>query len=584
MTRLEIQELSQHLTDLYIGMETDLLHNIAEYAGMGSLDIPTAQWKIQKLAELGGLNKRNIKLIEEYAGMMPGMMDITVNKSVQAAVDAMEPGFAALVKRGIAKPAASGEVADSVSRAVKSCVKQAKSSLNIVNTLMGIKAKDAAGKLINDIAAKQSAIDKINKAALRVVTNAETRQQAVRDCLKELARDGLPAFVDKAGRAWTPEAYVNMCVRTTSARVAREARWADMEAHGLNLIEVSSHVGARPLCAVDQGKIYDLNNGSGTVKDVYGNDVPYYPFSQTSYGKAAGLFGINCGHFDTPFAPGVSLQRYFPVDDTENVEQYRTVQRQRELERKQRALKRERDMLKAVGDKKGVAEAGTKLKTAKAKYETYCAEHGLKVRPDRVSVPGYLTAAKADLAEFKGTGGITEITDKAIDRVPRLSIPGYSDKQLDYIQTQHKELLTYARDRNYSKEVAFVFSADFSERLIEIGTADAVEFSGNRLLNSGVSVVVVHNHPGNSGFSLDDLHEFLLIDSIKTLTVVKNNGSAEALTQLANYDKIKLIQELQRAVNKKVKTGTEAEYRKVINEFLAKLNERGDIGWATHTR
>lgn len=67
MTKLEMMRLSQSLSDLYTGLETDLIANIAEYLAAGNIDSPTAQWKIQMLAQLGALDKSNIKVITEYA-------------------------------------------------------------------------------------------------------------------------------------------------------------------------------------------------------------------------------------------------------------------------------------------------------------------------------------------------------------------------------------------------------------------------------------------------------------------------------------------------------------------------------------
>lgn len=45
MTKLEMMQLSQSLSDLYTGLETDLIANIAEYLAAGKIDSPTAQWK-----------------------------------------------------------------------------------------------------------------------------------------------------------------------------------------------------------------------------------------------------------------------------------------------------------------------------------------------------------------------------------------------------------------------------------------------------------------------------------------------------------------------------------------------------------
>ena len=60
---------------------------------------------------------------------------------------------------------------------------------------------------------------------------------------------------------------------------------------------------------------------------------------------------------------------------------------------------------------------------------------------------------------------------------------------------------------------------------------------------------------------------------------VKNNGTIEVLTKLTKYDKIKLIRELDRITHKHIKTGSDAEYRVVVNKFLNKCIKMGVIEW-----
>jgi len=92
-------------------------------------------------------------------------------------------------------------------------------------------------------------LDILNKNTGAVVTGAQARQAAMRKTIKEFNERGIPGFVDKRGREWSPEAYVNMDIRTTVTNVAHEAQFARMDDYGLNLVQISSHSGARPKCA-----------------------------------------------------------------------------------------------------------------------------------------------------------------------------------------------------------------------------------------------------------------------------------------------------------------------------------------------
>lgn len=103
-------------------------------------------------------------------------------------------------------------------------------------------------------------------------------------------------------------------------------------------------------------------------------------------------------------------------------------------------------------------------------------------------------AVKGSIIKENSKKGITSITASSIEKVPKLSLKGYTDEQNTFIQQQHKELLWYARDENESKEVAFVFKKDFSEKISFKGDEEHVSF-GVALQGKGNNLFVMHNHP-----------------------------------------------------------------------------------------
>lgn len=417
MTKLEIMQLSQGLSDLYTGLETDLISNIAEYLAAGNINSSTAQWKIQMLAQLGALDKVNISTIAQYAGIAPDMLTEALEAAALTAIEEIEPGFQKLAKDGIIS-GADAQVEDTMARALKSYSKQAKQSLNMVNTVMRYKAKAAAQKIVNDtaeLAEKQSFLDMLNKAAGKAVTGAESRQAAMRQCVKEMSEKGIPAFVDKLGREWSPEAYINMDIRTTVSNVANQAQFERMEDYGVDLIAVSSHSGARPKCAQNQGKIFNRKNKDGYTTDLHGRKIRYYSWKRSSYGEPDGLLGINCGHHIYPFFPGISYQTYFPYDEYENQEQYKKTQNQRELERRVRKSKRECMTLEKTGDTEGLKKAKETLKTRQQALKQYCADNDLKYKPDRTAVVNYKKSVSGFTPSDK-KNRITEIKAKNVDK------------------------------------------------------------------------------------------------------------------------------------------------------------------------
>lgn len=392
MNKLTSLQLSQGITDLIVGLETDLIANIAAYLAAGRIEEDTAKWKMKKLAELGKLTKQNAKTIAEYAGKTPELLELTLQRAANSAIQELAPGLKRMVQEGLIDRRATPSMSDNMLNSLKMLQKQAKKDLNLTNTTMKYKAKNAAMQVINrtaELANKQEYIDSLNKAAGKVVTGIEARQSAMRECISKMTQKGIPAFVDKNGRNWSPEAYTNMCIRSTVGSVAKETQFSIMDEYGLDLVEVSSHSGARPLCAKDQGKIFNRNGGGGYTTDLDGKRIKFYSWRSSSYGKPAGLLGINCGHQIYPFLPGISVQTYFPYDEKENAEQYEKICNQRALERKVRASKRECTSLDTLGDKEGFDKAAYKLKQQEQQLKSYCEKNGLTYKPDRTATPGY---------------------------------------------------------------------------------------------------------------------------------------------------------------------------------------------------
>ena len=419
MNKLTSLQLSQGIADLIVGLETDLIANIAAYLAAGKIEEDTAKWKMKKLAELGKLTKQNAKTIAEYAGKTPELLELTLQRAANSAIQELAPGLKRMMQEGLVDKRATPSMSGNMLNSLKMLQKQAKKDLNITNTTMKYKAKNAAMQVINrtaELANKQEYIDSLNKVAGKVVTGIEARQSAMRQCISEMTDKGIPAFVDKKGRNWTPEAYTNMCIRSTVGSVAKETQFAVMDDYGLDLVEVSSHSGARPLCAKDQGKIFNRNGGGGYTTDLDGKRIKFYSWRSSSYGKPAGILGINCGHQIYPFLPGISVQTYFPYDEKENAEQYEKICNQRALERKVRASKRECTALDTLGDKEGFDRAAYKLKQQEQQLKSYCEKNGLTYKPDRTATPGYgRSQAAKTTASYKSAVKAEQEQIKLID-------------------------------------------------------------------------------------------------------------------------------------------------------------------------
>ena len=408
MTREQYDELSAPLVRVLLDMEDDILREIAAQLSKDGRISDTSRWRIRQLARAGRFDKRAAAIIAGYSEAEDGQAMDAVLAAAETEIGYLDNAVQAANAAGLSEYFSDIPAEASAMNAAKAFQKQAASDLNLVNTVMGYKAKSAYVNAVNAIYrdtadGRQSALDVMGKGAAKAVSGQMSLQEATRKTIRELAQKGIPAFVDKRGREWSPEAYVMMDMRSTLGNTARAAQDARCDQYGINLIELSSHLGARPKCAIDQGKIYSRDGTSGVTTDGAGNKIHFTPFSQTSYGQPDGILGINCGHVQYPFAAGINFQRYFPYPKEENDERYRQFQQQRAMERSIRAAKRECMMLQETGDTEGLQKASLRLRTQREKYRAYCKETGLKQHNDRTQVYGYdrSKSSKAVWAEKK---------------------------------------------------------------------------------------------------------------------------------------------------------------------------------------
>ncbi len=347
MNLLKNQQEAETIDSVYIDLEAQLMQNIARHLRDWKQPIDTDRWLIQKLAEVGKLNKENIKIIAQMSGISQTAAERMLNAMAEEIVRDTEPGFQYLARQHLIDAVVDAEKSKNIRQVMKNLQKQAKDALNLTNTTMLYKAQEAFRSLVQNTA--EEALKIMNSNAAAVITGAESRQQALRKTIRQFNAKGITGFVDKRGRNWTPEAYVNMAMRTTAGSVANEvqtARCADM---GVNLIQIDSHSGARPKCAKDQGKIFSLDNTSGTTEDLSGRKIRYYPWNSSSYGEPDGILGINCGHHKFPFVPGVNIQRNFLTEDMDaNNRLYKQTQVQRALERDVRKQTRQQALRKTI--------------------------------------------------------------------------------------------------------------------------------------------------------------------------------------------------------------------------------------------
>lgn len=412
----------------------------------------------------------------------------------------------------------------------------------------------------------------VNRAQLAMAAGETTLTKAIDMAVREFLEKGLNSIVYRDGRHVDIADYVRMVLRTTSTRAQLQGKSKRFAELGYDTVLISQYGGCSETCEPWQGRAYiddvftiwngEINGDSG--KSRYCDK--WFPLLSSAI--RGGLFHPNCRHTMSLYIDGVTkIPPPIPAEQ---------IRKQRELEQKQRVMERKIRKLKRLEagtqDPQAVKEYGRKLKQAQQEMKAFVDENHDVLRRDYEREKYYgggvdKSGGSGIIIKERSKNPITEITDKAIESVPKIKIDGYTDEQCELIQQHHKELLKYSRDNNDSKEVAFVMDSSMSSRKEFVGSDDKLDF-GSELY--GKDLFVMHNHPRNSSYSITDLIFFRNNTNVKTLTIIKNSGGVEFITKTSEFDGNKYKLEYDRLYKKIVLTGTEYEKDKFVRTFLRK--------------
>lgn len=181
----------------------------------------------------------------------------------------------------------------------------------------------------------------VAETAGRVLIGAETRREAAQRALDRFTQGGIKGFTDSASppRTWGMREYVEMAMRTATARAAVDGHLSTLREAGINLVSVSRLPYTCDRCARWEGEVLALSGSAGTRVEenpATGVQVFVQVAGTVAEARLSGLLHPNCGHNLNAYLPGVS--RLAPAVQSKAT--YADVQRQRYLERKVREQKR----------------------------------------------------------------------------------------------------------------------------------------------------------------------------------------------------------------------------------------------------
>lgn len=355
---LEPQQLdifSQPVVEIYNYLENELFQLIVSRIANNRHQLTkdtVLEWQITKYNELHEVNHQMIKEIARYSHKsekeVSKLFKTITSKSVydfDAHIDkAIQQGY-------IERTQVNRANLDSLMLAFQ---EQAKKSYAFVNQTLIHQSKQAYTRILDDVVSS-------------VAAGLYTPEQAISQALNKFAKQGIPALVDKAGKQWSTDSYIRLITRSSVNNIYNQQTINRMDDYNIDLVLISSHVGARPLCAPYQGKIYDRT----------GRSKKYPDFRETSYGHPAGILGCNCRHHLIPYIEGFTVNNFVVPSSQENNKVYELTQRQRYLERRIRQAKKELFVAKELQNHETVATAKQVVSRRQKEIRTFVKENDL---------------------------------------------------------------------------------------------------------------------------------------------------------------------------------------------------------------
>lgn len=244
----------------------------------------------------------------------------------------------------------------------------------------------------------------LDKAMIKVCSGAFSKEEVIRDTIHNLAASGLRTVKFESGYSMNLDTAVRNAVRTGVHQMQAKMMDENIRQTGVEYVYVPKHWGARNKGTGHanheawQGKVYAVAAGDHTgeaqrigyhtIEELY--EATGYSVDGSRENDPLGLHGYNCRHTHRPWFAGISDLTDFPEDPEpapvtiggKTYDYYAVTQKMRSMERGVRALKKEREALRAMDlDTK---EIDYKIRRRTEAYKDFCKAAKVKEKSERL--------------------------------------------------------------------------------------------------------------------------------------------------------------------------------------------------------
>ena len=317
----QIAGLADYFLDVYAQVEKDITADVARRICKAKYLTPTAKWQLERAKQIGMLQKDVDQILAKATGLSQDHIIKLMGETAHTALAADD---------AIYKLAGYAPVNISKSDTLKAILLR-----GTKNTLAEMRNFTRTTARISRKALEKA----LDRAYLQIMSGAFTPEQAIKNAINDLAKQGITriAYENEGKRpsSISLEAGIRLAVTTGINQTCGDLQIARANELGSDLVETSSHSGARPTHAEWQGQVFSLSGKHEKYPDFY---------KSTGYGTGDGLCGWNCYHNFFPYLEGVSSPS-FERDPSRrlgksNDQAYEEAQKQRYYERRIREAKK----------------------------------------------------------------------------------------------------------------------------------------------------------------------------------------------------------------------------------------------------
>lgn len=244
----------------------------------------------------------------------------------------------------------------------------------------------------------------LDKAMIKVCSGTFSKEEVIRDTIHNLAAGGMRTVKFESGYSMNLDTAVRNAVRTGVHQMQAKMMDENIRQTGVEYVYVSKHWGARNKGTGHanheawQGKVYAVAAGDHareakrigyhTIDDLY--EATGYSVDGSRENDPLGLHGYNCRHTHRPWFAGISDLSDFPEDPEpapvtiggKTYDYYAVTQKMRSMERGIRALKKEREALRAM--EMDTKETDYRIRRRTEAYKDFCKAAKVKEKTERL--------------------------------------------------------------------------------------------------------------------------------------------------------------------------------------------------------